>query len=103
MSEPLLEVRGLDASYGDFQALFGVSIAIGAGEIVAIIGANGAGKSTLLNSIAGLVRSPRPDAITFEGAQIGGMPANAIAARGRRIASSLNRPTASRVRRPPEL
>ena len=81
MPEPLLEVRALDAFYGDFQALFGVSIAVGAGEIVAVIGANGAGKSTLLNAIAGLVR-PRRDAILFQGDPIGDRPAYDVVARG---------------------
>jgi branched-chain amino acid transport system ATP-binding protein len=78
---PLLAVRALDAFYGDFQALFGVSIEVARGEAVAVIGANGAGKSTLLKSIAGLVRARR-DAIAFAGAPIGGLPAYAIAARG---------------------
>jgi branched-chain amino acid transport system ATP-binding protein len=82
MSEaPLLAVRHLDAFYGDFQALFDLSIAVAAGEAVAVVGANGAGKSTLLKSIAGLIRA-RPEAVTFDGAAIGGMPAHAIAARG---------------------
>src|SRR5712691_5288214 len=91
----LLEVRALDAGYGDFQALFGVSMRLAAGEAVAVIGANGAGKSTLLKSIAGLLRA-RPDAICFDGAPIGAMPAHAVAARGialvpegRRLFSSL--------------
>jgi branched-chain amino acid transport system ATP-binding protein len=81
MPEPLLAVRGLDACYGDFQALFGVTMEVGAGEAVAVIGANGAGKSTLLTSIAGLLRA-RPEAIVFDGAAIGAMPAYAVAARG---------------------
>jgi len=68
---PLLAVRGLDAFYGDFQALFGVSMEIARGEAVAVIGANGAGKSTLLKTIAGLIRS-RPDAVAFEGGAVGG-------------------------------
>jgi branched-chain amino acid transport system ATP-binding protein len=81
MPEPLLEVRALDARYGDFQALFGVSLAVAAGEVAAVIGANGAGKSTLLNAIAGLM-PVRHDAVLFEGSPIGGRPAYEIVARG---------------------
>jgi len=78
---PLLAVRGLEAFYGDIQALFGVSIDVFHGEAVAVIGANGAGKSALLKSIAGLLRA-RPDAIVLDGSAIGGEPAHAVAARG---------------------
>jgi len=81
MPEPLLKVNMLDAYYGYFQALFGVSVDIAAGEVVAIIGANGAGKSTLLKSIAGLMAA-RPEAILFDNEPIGGLPAFAVAARG---------------------
>jgi len=81
MPESLLEVRALAAYYGDFQALFDVSLTVLPGDIVAVIGANGAGKSTLLNCIAGLVKSPR-DAITFFGEPIGDLPAYAVVARG---------------------
>ena len=81
MPEPLLKVNMLDAYYGDFQALFGISVDIEAGEVVAIIGANGAGKSTLLKSIAGLMAA-RPEAILFDNEPIGGLPAFAVAARG---------------------
>ena len=81
MPETLLAVRNLETFYGDFQALFGVSIEVARAEAVAVIGANGAGKSTLLKSIAGLLRARR-DAITFAGEPIGGMPAYAVAARG---------------------
>jgi branched-chain amino acid transport system ATP-binding protein len=81
MPEPLLEVDALDAFYGDFQALFGVSLRVAAGEVVAVIGANGAGKSTLLKCIAGAIRSRR-EAIRFEGAPIGELPAHAVVARG---------------------
>jgi branched-chain amino acid transport system ATP-binding protein len=93
--QPLLAVHELDAFYGDFQALFGVSMRLDPGQAVAIIGANGAGKSTLLKSIAGLMRS-RADAIRFDGAPIGDRPASEIAGRGvalvpegRRLFSSL--------------
>jgi branched-chain amino acid transport system ATP-binding protein len=81
MPEPILEISSLDAHYGDFQALFGISLDLAAGEIVAIIGANGAGKSTLLKSIAGLIKA-RPDAILFEGMPIGGAPAHRVVERG---------------------
>jgi branched-chain amino acid transport system ATP-binding protein len=81
MPEPLLEVHALDAFYGDFQALFGVSLRIEAAQAVAIIGANGAGKSTLLRCIAGLL-SCRRDALKLDGEPIGGRPAHEIAARG---------------------
>jgi branched-chain amino acid transport system ATP-binding protein len=81
MPEPLLDIRDVDSFYGDFQALFGVSLTIDAGEVLAIIGANGAGKSTLLMTIAGMM-APRRGAISFEGAPIGGLPAHRIVARG---------------------
>ena len=81
MPEPLLEVDGLDAFYGDFQALFGVSMQVASGAVVAVIGANGAGKSTLLKSIAGLMGA-QPEAIRFDGVAIGGGPAYRTVARG---------------------
>jgi branched-chain amino acid transport system ATP-binding protein len=77
----LLEVRGLDAHYGDFQALFGVSLRVATGSVVAVIGANGAGKSTLLKCIAGAMRS-RSEAIVFDGEPIGDRPAHEVVARG---------------------
>jgi branched-chain amino acid transport system ATP-binding protein len=81
MSEALLTVSNLEAFYGDFQALFGVSLAIARGEVVAIVGANGAGKSTLFKTIAGQI-SARREAIVFEGVNIGGLPAHEIVRRG---------------------
>ncbi len=81
MPDPLLRVRGLEAFYGDFQALYGVNIEVARGQIVAIIGANGAGKSTLLNSIVGLNPAGR-STINFEGADIGGEPPYSIVRRG---------------------
>lgn len=50
----MLEVRDLDAFYGDAQALWGIDIDVGAAETVSIVGPNGAGKSTLVNTIAGM-------------------------------------------------
>lgn len=73
----LLETRGLCAFYGDFQALFGIDMAVQEGEVVAIIGANGAGKSTFLRCLTGLHGS-RGQHITFAGAPIAGRPGDAI-------------------------
>jgi branched-chain amino acid transport system ATP-binding protein len=55
VSDRILELEAVDIRYGDFQAVFGVDLAVSRGEAVAIIGANGAGKSTILNTVAGLV------------------------------------------------
>jgi branched-chain amino acid transport system ATP-binding protein len=66
----LLETRALTAFYGDFQALFGITLSIEAGETVAIIGANGAGKSTFLKALAGQLPR-RPGAVFFDGHDIG--------------------------------
>lgn len=77
----LLDVTGLDASYGDFQALFDVSLHIKAGEVIAIIGANGAGKSTLLRAITGMI-SVEDSQIRYRGEAIGARPAFEVAALG---------------------
>jgi len=77
----VLEVRALDAAYGDVRALSGVSLSVGPGEIVALLGPNGAGKSTLLKSIAGLLR-PRAGAIRWEGEDLGRVHAHLIVERG---------------------
>jgi branched-chain amino acid transport system ATP-binding protein len=66
MSAPLLEVSGLDFAYGDAQVLRGVSLTVGQGEIVTLVGANGAGKSTTLRNISRLV-TPRKGSIVFDG------------------------------------
>jgi branched-chain amino acid transport system ATP-binding protein len=79
---PLLAANRLEAFYGDFQALYGLDLAVLPGQIVAIIGANGAGKSTLLNTIVGLNSARRADAVVFEGENIGGRPPYEIVAKG---------------------
>jgi branched-chain amino acid transport system ATP-binding protein len=78
---PLLEVRGLDAGYGDAQALWDVSISVEEGSVVSLVGANGAGKSTLLKTISGLLR-PRRGEVRFRGRSIGGTAPQAIVAAG---------------------
>jgi len=78
---PLLQIETLDAFYGSFQALFGVSMTIAAGETIAIIGANSAGKTTLLKSIVGLVRSGS-GAIRFKGENLARLETHKIVARG---------------------
>ncbi|MGZ4334696.1 MAG: ABC transporter ATP-binding protein [Gaiellaceae bacterium] len=91
----LLELEAVDAFYGDFQALFGVSLAVAEGEVLAIIGANGAGKSTLLGSVAGVVQ-PRAGAVRLDGVPLARLPAHrrvrlgiALVPEGRRIFPSL--------------
>lgn len=77
----MLTIENLNAGYGDFQALFDVSLELAEGETLAIIGSNGAGKSTLLRSLAGLIRNPA-QSIRFDGEAIGALPANQVVARG---------------------
>jgi branched-chain amino acid transport system ATP-binding protein len=74
VSEPLLEVRNLDVSYGSSQALFSVSVSVQPGTVLAVLGANGAGKSTLARAVSGLVR-PSGGQVFFEGRPVTGQPA----------------------------
>lgn len=69
MPSKILETNNLNAYYGDFQALFGVSINLFEGEVVSIIGSNGAGKSTFMRSITGLLDKVEND-ISFKGNSI---------------------------------
>jgi branched-chain amino acid transport system ATP-binding protein len=92
----LLEVDSIDVHYGDFQALYGVSVSVAAGETLAIIGANGAGKSTLMKALAGLM-TPTSGSISFEGRDVTAMPSFkrvglgiALTPEGRRIFPSLS-------------
>mgnify|MGYP003264406022 FL=1 len=70
MSEPLLKVENVAASYGSIVALKSVSLEVYEGEIVTIVGANGAGKTTLLSCISGLM--PYKGSIAFKGEKLGG-------------------------------
>ena len=96
MVEPLLEVAGLNAWYGESHILHGIDFHIGTGELVTLLGRNGAGKTTTLKSIMGIVEK-RAGSVTFEGRQLVGHPSNIIARYGiaycpeeRGIFSSLN-------------
>lgn len=77
----MLELRGLNASYGAIRALKDVSLTVPHGSRVTIIGANGAGKSTLLKAISGVVR-PSRGSVWYEGADISGATPVQIVARG---------------------
>jgi branched-chain amino acid transport system ATP-binding protein len=77
----MLSVERVSAAYGDFQALFGVSLEVKAGEAVAVIGPNGAGKTTLLRVISKLVEPSAGD-IRFDGQSLRPVPAHAVVARG---------------------
>ena len=73
----ILQLHDLDVFYGGIQALRGVSLEVGAGELVTLVGANGAGKSTTLKTIAGLLR-PRSGKVCFCGAElVAGAPSRA--------------------------
>jgi branched-chain amino acid transport system ATP-binding protein len=77
----LLQTHGLIANYGQFRALFGVDIAVAAGECVAIIGANGAGKSTLMRSITGVLRNDA-GMVLHRGEPIGALSSADVMQRG---------------------
>lgn len=92
----LLELQDVDVFYGDFQALFSVSLRVEEGETYACIGANGGGKSTLLKTIAGVHR-PKSGTVLFEGEPVDHVPAHnrvtmgiALVPEGRRVFASLS-------------
>lgn len=78
---PLLELRGITVNYGQIAAVRNLSLTVGQGELVALLGANGAGKSTTLRTISGLER-PRAGQIFYEGKRIDRLGAEQIARRG---------------------
>jgi branched-chain amino acid transport system ATP-binding protein len=77
----VLEVEGLEASYGPFLVLSSVTLAVHPGEIVTLLGPNGAGKTTLIRCIAGLLR-PRAGTMRWEGRPLGQAPAHTVVQRG---------------------
>jgi branched-chain amino acid transport system ATP-binding protein len=77
----MLDLSAVDTFYGETQVLFGVSLDVAAGEVVALLGANGAGKTTTLRSILGLTR-PRRGSLRFDGRDIAQLPTHEIARAG---------------------
>src|SRR5256884_5862253 len=77
-SHPLIAVEDLHAYYGKSHILHGVSLSVGRGEIVGLLGRNGVGKSTTLKSIIGLVAA-RQGRVLFDGRAVTGMPAHKLA------------------------
>ncbi len=81
MNAPLLVMEDIAANYGDFQALFKITLQVYAGQIVTLIGANGAGKTTTLRVISGLVR-PKSGHLRFLGQDLSRVPPHQMVARG---------------------
>ncbi|RKH44433.1 ABC transporter ATP-binding protein [Corallococcus sp. AB049A] len=79
--EPLLSVEGIQVRYGAIQALRGVSLTVGRGEMVALIGANGAGKTSTLRAVSGMLK-PSAGRITLAGQDITGLKAHQLVPRG---------------------
>jgi len=77
----LLEIRDLHVSYGNVEVLHGISLDVGEGEIVALLGSNGAGKTTTLRAISGLIR-PRAGEIVMAGQPLNALRAHQIVALG---------------------
>jgi branched-chain amino acid transport system ATP-binding protein len=78
---PLLAVAGIHTFYGKSHILHGVSLEVGRGEVVGLLGRNGVGKSTTLKAIAGLVH-PRAGEVVFEGRSINRLPSHRVAQLG---------------------
>ncbi len=77
----MLKVEQIGVAYGAIDALHGISLEVGQGEVVALLGANGAGKTTLLRTISGLIR-PKSGGIRFEGEPLGNSSAETRVKRG---------------------
>ena len=81
MTSAMLEIRGLNAWYGESHVLHGVDLVVNEGETVTMLGRNGAGKTTALKSVVGLVRQ-RTGSITFKGKDLMGLPLHHVAREG---------------------
>ncbi|MCH8887120.1 MAG: ABC transporter ATP-binding protein, partial [SAR324 cluster bacterium] len=79
--QPVLEISEISVFYGDIQVVFGLSLRVGEGEIVTLIGSNGAGKSTIVNTISGILR-PSKGEILYRGKSIARVPAHRLVEQG---------------------
>ena len=77
----MLQIRNLEVKYGDYQALWGVSLEVRAREVVCLLGPNGSGKSTLISAVSGLVQVSAGD-IEFNGERLNGLPTYQVVTRG---------------------
>ncbi len=77
----MLTLRGLTAGYGQSQVLFDITLHVGTGEVVTLLGRNGMGKTTTVRAVMGLIR-PWSGEVSFEGAPIAGLPPHKVAQRG---------------------
>ncbi|BDP41571.1 ABC transporter ATP-binding protein [Deinococcus aetherius] len=77
----LLELQGVHTYYGHIHALKGLTMTVGEGEIVALIGGNGAGKTTTLRTVSGMMK-PRVGQVVYQGQNVGGLPPHTIMGRG---------------------
>jgi branched-chain amino acid transport system ATP-binding protein len=77
----MLELRGVEASYGASQVLFGMDLSVGAGEVATLMGRNGMGKTTTVRALMGIMR-PHAGEILFDGAPIHGLPSHRVAQAG---------------------
>ena len=81
MSAPLLKIEGLCGGYGALQVLFDVTLSVGAGEIVALMGSNGAGKTTTLRTVVGLLK-PTGGHVHYEDADVTGIAPDLLVRKG---------------------
>lgn len=79
--EPVLQVIDADLGYGELQVVFGVSLHVGEGELVGLVGGNGSGKSTILRAVSGMIR-PWRGRIVLRGEDVGGLTPHELALRG---------------------
>ena len=78
--EPVLQVIDADLGYGELQVVFGVSLHVGEGELVGLVGGNGSGKSTILRAVSGMIR-PWRGRIVLRGEDVGGLTPHELALR----------------------